>query len=103
VTVAIESGDDRERRVAMFEDDDDARVEMARSLAESGASQAAAEAFRAIAVDDGVDDTVRLEAARGLVEIDERAAAQACCAIAVDGGVDDTVRHEAARGLAEIG
>jgi hypothetical protein len=83
-------------KLAMFEDDDDARAEMARSLAESGDSQAAAEAFRAIAVDGGVDDTVRLEAARGLAEIDERAAAQACCAIAVDGGVDDTVRLEAA-------
>lgn len=53
----------------MFEDDDDARIEMARSLAESRDSQAAAEAFRAIAVDGGVDDDVRLEAARGLAEI----------------------------------
>ena len=54
--------------VTMFDDDDDARVETARRLAEDG-SPAAAEAFRAIAVDGGVDDTVRLEAARGLAEL----------------------------------
>src|SRR6266702_4687145 len=91
LAVATEKG-----KAAMFEDDDDARIEMARSMAEGGDSQAAAETFRAIAVDGGVDDTVRLEAARGLAEIDERAAAEACCTIAVDGGVDDTVRLEAA-------
>jgi hypothetical protein len=53
----------------MFEDDDDDRIEMARSLAEGGDSQAAAETFRAIAADGGVDDAVRQEAARGLAEI----------------------------------
>ncbi len=56
-------------KAAMFEDDDEARAEMARSLAEGGDSQAAAEAFRAIAADGGVDDAVRQEAARGLAEI----------------------------------
>jgi hypothetical protein len=79
----------------MFEDDDDARLEAARGLAEDG-RQSAVEAFRAIAVDDGVDDSVRLEAARGLAEVDERSAGEACCAIAVDDGVDDAVRLEAA-------
>ena len=79
----------------MFEDDDD-RIEMARSLAEGGDSQTAAETFRALAVDSGVDDTVRLEAARGLAEIDDRAAAEACCTLAAESGVDDTVRLEAA-------
>jgi len=39
---------------------------------------------------------VRLEAARGLAEIDERAAAEACCSIAVDEGVGEDVRLEAA-------
>ena len=68
--------------------DDEDRAEMARRLAEGGDSRAAAEAFRAIAVDAGVDDDVRLEAARGLAEIDEQAAAEASWSIAVDGGVD---------------
>jgi hypothetical protein len=90
VAVAAEKG-----KAAMFEDDD-VRIEMARSLAEGGNGLEAAEAFRAIAVDGGVDDTVRLEAARGLAEMDERAAAETCCVIAVDSGVDDTVRLEAA-------
>jgi hypothetical protein len=88
-------------KAVMFEDDDDVRIEMARSLAEEGDSQAA-EAFRAIAVDGGVDDTVRLEAAM-LAQGDSRWAAAAFHAIAVDGGVDDSVRQEAARELAEIG
>jgi HEAT repeat protein len=39
---------------------------------------------------------VRLEAARGLTEIDERVAAEACCRIAADESVDDSVRLEAA-------
>jgi hypothetical protein len=53
----------------MFEDDDDARVELARVLAEGGNRAAAAEAFRSIAIDEGVGEDVRLEAARGLAEI----------------------------------
>jgi hypothetical protein len=90
---------------AMFEDDDDARVESARMLAEGGSQPAAAEAFRSIAVDEGVGEDVRLEAARGLAEldeIDERAAVAAYRSIAVDEGVGEDVRLEAARGLAEI-
>ena len=85
-----------EGKAAMFEDDDEARAEMARSLAEGGDSRAAAKAFRSIVADSSVDDTVRLEAARGLAETGERAAAEACCSIAADGSVDDTVRLEAA-------
>jgi HEAT repeat protein len=79
----------------MSEDAED-RAETARMLAEAGDSRAAAKEFRAIATDGSVDDTVRLEAARGLAEIDERAAAETCCSIAADGSVDDTVRLEAA-------
>jgi len=48
--------------------DDDDRVENARSLAEEGDSLAVA-AFRAIAVDEGVDDDVREEAALAPAEI----------------------------------
>jgi hypothetical protein len=64
--------------------------------------RAAAETCCVIAVDSGVDDTVRLEAAM-LAQGDSRWAVAAFRAIAVDGGVDDTVRQEATRGLAEIG
>ena len=42
------------------------------------------------------DDDARLEAARGLTEIDARSAAEACCRIAADDGVGDDVRLEAA-------
>ena len=52
----------------MFEDDDD-RLESARMLAEGGSRSAGAEAYRSIAVDSGVSDDVRLEAARGLAEV----------------------------------
>ena len=57
----------------MFEDDDEARLEAARRLSR-GDRRWAAEAFRAIAVDDGVGDDVRLEAARGLATLSERSA-----------------------------
>ncbi len=39
---------------------------------------------------------MRLEAARGLAEIDERTAAEACRSIAADDGVSEDVRLEAA-------
>jgi hypothetical protein len=55
-------------KAAMFEDDDDARIEAARKLA-PGDRRWAAEAFRGIAVDEGVGEDVRLEAARGLAEL----------------------------------
>jgi HEAT repeat protein len=45
---------------------------------------------------------VRLEAARGLAEVDERSAVEAYRSIAVDGSVGEDVRSEAARGLAEV-
>jgi hypothetical protein len=57
----------------MFEDDDDARIEAARNLA-TGDRRWAAEAFRGIAVDQGVGEDVRLEAARGLAGLSERSA-----------------------------
>ena len=95
-TVIAEKG-----KAAMFEDDDD-RLESARTLAEGGSRSAGAEAYRSIAVDSGVDEDVRLEAARGLAEVDERAAAEAYKSIAVDNGVGEDVRLEAARGLAEV-
>ena len=63
-TVVAEKG-----KAAMFEDDEDARVELARVLAEGGNRAAAAEAFSSIAIDEGVGEDVRLEAARGLAEI----------------------------------
>ena len=90
-TVVAEKG-----KAAMFEDDEDARVELARVLAEGGNRAAAAEAFRSIAIDEGVGEDVRLEAARGLAEIDERTAAEACRSIAADDGVSEDVRLEAA-------
>jgi hypothetical protein len=90
-TVVAEKG-----RAAMFEDDEDARVELARVLAEGGNRAAAAEAFGSIATDEGVGEDVRLEAARGLAEIDERTAAEACRIIAADDGVSEDVRLEAA-------
>ena len=62
-TVIAEKG-----KAAMFEDDDD-RLESARTLAEGGSRSAGAEAYRSIAVDSGVDEDVRLEAARGLAEV----------------------------------
>ena len=88
-------------KAAMFEDDDD-RLESARMLAESGSGAAGAEAYRSIAVDSSVGEDVRLEAARGLAEVDERSAAEAYRSIAADSGVSADVRSEAARGLAEV-
>jgi len=84
----------------MFEDDDEARIEAARALAEDG-RQSAVHAFRAIAIDDGVDDAVRLEAAM-LARGDGRWAVQAFRAIAADDGIDDRVRLAAARELARL-
>src|ERR1700727_2381016 len=78
-TVVAEKG-----KAAMFEDDEAARVELARVLAEGGNREdgrreapmpargdrrSAAEAFRSVAIDEGVGEDVRLEAARGLAEI----------------------------------
>jgi HEAT repeat protein len=83
----------------MFGDDD--RLESARMQAEGGARSAAAEAYLSIAADTSVGEDVRLEAARGLAEVDERAAVEAYRSIAVDGSVGEDVRLEAARGLAE--
>jgi hypothetical protein len=94
--VAAEEG-----KATMFEDDDD-RLESARMLAESGSRAAGAEAYRSIAVDSSVAEDVRLEAARGLAEVDERSAAEAYRSIAVDSSVGEDVRSEAARGLAEV-
>jgi hypothetical protein len=88
-------------KAVMLEDEDD-RLESARMLAEGGSQSAAAEAYRSIAVDGSVGEDVRLEAARGLAEVDERSAAEAYRSIAVDGSVGEDVRLEAARGLAEI-
>jgi hypothetical protein len=88
-------------KAAMFEDDDD-RLESARMLAEGGSRSAGAEAYRSIAVDSGVGEDVRLEAARGLAEVDGRAAVEAYRSIAIDSGVGEDVRLEAARGLAEV-
>jgi hypothetical protein len=60
-----------------------------------------AETFSSVVAEKGEatmfeDDDDRLEAARGLAEVDEPSAAKACCSIAVDDSVDDTVRLEAA-------
>jgi hypothetical protein len=88
-------------QAAMFEDDDD-RLESARMLAEEGRQAAAVAAYGSIAIDERVGEDVRLEAARGLAEIDERSAAEAYRSIAVDERVGQDVRQEAARGLAEV-
>jgi hypothetical protein len=96
VAVAAEEG-----KAAMSEDDDD-RLESARMLAESGSGAAGVEAYRSIAVDSSVGADVRLEAARGLAEVDERSAVEAYRSIAVDSSVSADVRSEAARGLAEV-
>lgn len=47
------------------------RIRNAR-IRQDRAPETAEEAFRSSAVDGSVDETVRLEAARGLAEIDER-------------------------------
>jgi hypothetical protein len=70
-------------------------------------SAALAETFSSVVAEKGEatmfeDDDDRLEAARGLAEVDEPSAAEAFRSIAVDDSVDDTVRLEAARGLAEV-
>jgi HEAT repeat protein len=93
--VAAEEG-----KAAMFDEDD--RLESARMLAESGSRAAGAEAYRSIAIDSSVGEDVRLEAARGLAEVDERAAVEAYRSIAADSSVGEDVRAEAARGLAEV-
>ncbi|HEY3979385.1 MAG TPA: HEAT repeat domain-containing protein [Streptosporangiaceae bacterium] len=85
----------------MLANDDD-RLESARIMAENGRQAAGAEAFRSLATDSRVNEDVRLEAARGLSEVDERAAAQAYRSIATDSSVGEDVRSEAARGLAEV-
>jgi hypothetical protein len=95
-TIVAEKG-----KAAMFEDEDD-RLESARMLAESVSQAAGAEAYRSIAVDSSVGEDVRLEAARGLAEVDERSAVEAYRSIAVDSSVGEDVRSEAARGLAEV-
>ena len=61
---------------------------------------AAAQAFTAIACDQGVDDDTRLSAAEQVAELDPHAAALACVAIARDGSVGDEVRLSAAIHLA---
>jgi HEAT repeat protein len=94
--VAAEKG-----KAVMFEDDDD-RLESARMLAESGSRAAGVQAYRSIAVDGSVGEDVRLEAARGLAEVDERSAVEAYRSIAVDASVGEDVRSEAAQGLAEV-
>ena len=101
VRTPIAMGVAEKGKAAMFEDDDD-RLESARMLAEGGSRSAGAEAYRSIAVDSGVGEDVRLEAARGLAEVDDRAAVEAYQSIAVDSGVGEDVRLEAARGLAEV-
>ncbi|MGO9163562.1 MAG: hypothetical protein ACLP7J_23225 [Streptosporangiaceae bacterium] len=84
----------------MFEDDDEARLEAARELAEVD-ERSAAEACCRIAADEGVGDDVRLEAAR-LARGDRQWATKALHSIAVDEGVGDDVRLEAARELAGL-
>jgi uncharacterized small protein (DUF1192 family) len=84
----------------MFEDDDEARLEAARKLTR-GDERSAAEACCRIAVDGGVGDDVRLEAAM-LARGDQRWAAEAFRGIAADDGVGDDVRLAAARGLATL-
>ena len=66
------------------------------------APRAAAEAFHAIACDDGVADELRLSAAQHLPRLDPRAAAQGCLAIASDHGVADEVRLSAAEHLPRL-
>jgi len=85
---------------AMYEDDED-RIDAAEQLAERN-PHAAAEAFSAIACDQGVGDEVRLSAAELLADVDPRAAAPACLAIACDQGVGDEVRLSAAELLAGV-
>jgi hypothetical protein len=59
----------------MYEDNDDPeyRIDAAEQLARLD-RQAAAEAFRAIAVDDGIDPEYRINAAEQLPELHPRAA-----------------------------
>jgi hypothetical protein len=80
--------------------DDEGRMDAAERLAGHSPS-AAAEAFSAIACDEGVSDEVRLSAAEQLVA-DPRAAGPACLAIACDDAVGDEVRLSAAGHLADL-
>jgi hypothetical protein len=66
------SVDAEKGKAAMFEDDDDARIEAA--MLARGDRRWAAEAFRSIAVDESVGEDVRLEAARELAELSEQSA-----------------------------
>ncbi len=64
--------------------------------------RAAAEAFRAIAIDDGLDPEYRINAAEQLPKLDPQAAAEAFRAIAIDDGLDPEYRINAAEQLAEL-
>src|SRR5262245_58485778 len=86
---------------AMYEDDDDHRIEAAKHLATFN-PQVAAAAFQAIACDDGVDDDHRMDAAGELARIDRRAAAEAFQAIACDDSVEDGLRVEAAERMPSL-
>ena len=78
----------------------DDRLDAAEQLAEYD-PHAAAEAFTAIACDQGVGDEVRLSAAEELAEMDPRAAGPAGLAIARDESVGDEVRLSAAQLIAD--
>jgi len=86
--------------IAMYEDDDE-RMEAAEQLARLDL-RAGAEAFRAIAGDEGADNEQRIDAAEQLTRLDRRAAAEAFRAIACDESVDDGLRVEAAERIPRL-
>ena len=86
----------------MHDECDEDRLASAEHLTGFDAGRAA-QAFRAIACDDGVGDEVRLAAAQQLTALGSVHAVEACVAIAGDDGVGDEVRLSAAELLATLG